>query len=261
MGSNDYEPGRDELEAVARLKHGNPEKAGWGVRMRHRFGYFTPDVVYKALVSRLVGPQSRWADLGCGRDIFPDHRPLARVLADRCAMLVGVDPGDRLDENPFVHRKVKSTIEDFQTDDCFDLVTLRMVVEHVARPEAVLATLDRITRPGGKVVVYTVNRWAPVSIISALVPFGLHHAIKYWLWRTEEKETFPVVYAMNTRKRLRILFEAHGFCEAYFQYLDDCRSLARFQLTHFTELALWRLLRTIGLQYPETCLLGVYERL
>src|SRR5262249_35055264 len=117
-----------------------------------------------------------------------------------------------------------------------------------------------LTAPGGKVVVLTVNRWAPITIVSSLIPFRFHHGIKRLVWKTESKDTFPVAYRMNTRRELAQVFEEFGFEEIYFDYIDDCRASSRFRVLHFLELSLWRLLRTLGLNYPENCLLGVYER-
>jgi SAM-dependent methyltransferase len=257
MGS---EPTWGDLEEVFLLKHGDPATFGWGPRMRRRFGYFTPDEVYEALVGRLVEPESSWLDVGCGREIFPNNRPLAGRLAARCRVLVGVDPDDNLDANPHVHERAKTTIDDYRSGHRFDLVTLRMVAEHITDPETALTSLARLTRPGGKVVVYTVNRWSPVALAAKAIPFGLHHAIKRVLWRTEERDTFPVAYRMNTRRALRGLFERHGFREASFGYLDDCRTFGRFRLLNHLELIAWRLLHVLRLRYPENCLLGVYER-
>src|SRR5260370_19235869 len=97
-----------------------------------------------------------------------------------------------------------------------------MGAQHFERPEAAVASLSRLVRPGGAVVVYTVNRWAPVPLATALVPFRLHHAFKRLLWSTEEKDTFPVAYIMNTRTHLLELFRAGGFRDRHFRYLDDC---------------------------------------
>ena len=52
----------------------------------------------------------------------------------RSVFTVGVDPDETLDENPYVHEKAKVLIDDYETDRRFDLVTLRMVAEHVAEP-------------------------------------------------------------------------------------------------------------------------------
>lgn len=250
----------ERLQEVFRLKYGDPRTTGWGPRMRLQFGYYTPDEFYEALVESLVEAGGTWLDVGCGRDIFPHNRPLARRLADRCRLLVGVDADETLAENEFVHERAQTTIEQYERADAFRLVTLRMVAEHVAEPERAVAALARLTEPGGKVVVYTVNQYAPAALAARLVPFRWHHAIKSVLWGTEEKDTFPVAYLMNTRRRLARLFARHGFAERDFRYLDDCRSLGRWKATQWLELALRSLFRRLGLAYPENCLLGVYER-
>jgi SAM-dependent methyltransferase len=251
-----------DLRERVLLRHdGDPARYGWATRMRLDFDYFTPDEVYEALVDRLVTPGCAWLDVGCGRAVFPSNERLARALAARSALLVGVDPDETIEENAIVHRRFRGTVEGLEGERTFDVVTLRMVAEHVTDPEATAGALARLTGAGGVVVVYTVNRWSPASVVSRVVPFGLHHPVKRWLWGTEEKDTFPVAYRMNTRGSLRRLFEHHGFREANFAYLDDCRSLGRFKPLLFLELSAWRALRAVGLRYPENCLLGVYEKL
>jgi SAM-dependent methyltransferase len=151
-------------------------------------------------------------------------------------------------------------VEDFQSERMFDVVTLRMVAEHVADPERAVSALSLLTKPGGKVVVYTVNRYSPVSLVSGITPFILHNPIKRVLWQTDEKDTFPVVYQMNTKKKLVYLFEKYGFKEFYFAYLDDCRTFSRFRSAMFIELSCWRILHALDFLYPENCLLGIYQR-
>ena len=251
---------RQELEAVFHIKYGQTGKLGWGPRMRRAFGYFNPDDQYETLVARLVNKHTRWLDVGCGRDLFPSNHALARQLSERCAFLMGVDPDATLDQNPFVHAKSKVPIENFTTDRGFDLITMRMVAEHIAHPEQVVKTLAAATNPGGYIVIYTVNRFSPVPLVTNLVPFSLHHPVKRLLWQTEKQDTFPTCFRMNTRRTLRRLMEASGLEERGFAYLDDCRTFGRFRPLLFCELSLWRLLRAVGLRYPENCLLGVYRR-
>jgi 2-polyprenyl-3-methyl-5-hydroxy-6-metoxy-1,4-benzoquinol methylase len=260
MHNPSIQPTRADLERVFRAKHGNLAKTGWSPRTRFRYGYFTPDDHYEAVVANLVKDGCAWIDVGGGRTIFPDNQALAQVLTERSALVVGVDPSDTVNENQLVHRRTVSTIEDYVSEQRFDLATLRMVAEHIEKPDAAVASLARLVRPAGKVVVYTINQWSPVSIASWITPFSLHHPIKRLLWNTEEKDTFPVSYKMNSRKQLSALFQRHGFKECYFTYLDDCRTFHCFRVLSTFELCLWRLLAALGINYPENCLLAVYER-
>jgi hypothetical protein len=135
-----------------------------------------------------------------------------------------------------------------------------MVVEYICDPKRTIDILKRMIRPGGKVVIYTVNRWSPVTLISSCIPFSLHHPIKRILWNTEEKDTFPSVYRMNTRENLSELFADGGFTEIYFTYLDDCRMFDKFRLISFLNLHLLRFIKKLKFRYPENCLLAVYEK-
>jgi SAM-dependent methyltransferase len=182
------------------------------------------------------------------------------MLADRCKRVVAVDPSSNIHENPFAHERHQTYLEDFHDRSQFTLATARMVVEHVTYPERFVAKLGQLVRPGGKSVVYTVSRWAPMTILSGCTPMVVHHFAKKLLWGAEEKDSFPVTYRMNTRSRLDGLFAAAGFREIHFHRLDDCRTLAKWQTTLLLELTIWKTLRAIGIGYPESCLLSVYER-
>jgi hypothetical protein len=136
-----------------------------------------------------------------------------------------------------------------------------MVAEHLTDAERAVASLECLARPGGKVVLYTTYKWSPAAVLARLVAFRLHHRVKRIVWKTDEQDTFPVAYRMNTRSRLGRLFTGNGFKECYFAYLADCCIFWRFPALHRMELSLWRALQLFGLGFPESCLLGVYERL
>jgi len=251
---------QDHLQQIFQVKYQTGEPMGWGPRLRWKFGYFNPDDVYEATVDSLVSEATEWLDVGCGRDIFPNNVPVAKRLAQRCRLLVGLDPSENIDENPLIHERFKGMIEDYRTSRRFDVITLRMVAEHIANPAGAVAALAQICKPGGRVVIYTVYKWSPVTLISAAAPFQLHHLVKKIIWKTEEKDTFPTEYRMNTRRDLNRIFEAAGFKEEQFGYLDDCRSFARWKFTNVVELTAWKVLHALGLHYPEVCLLGVYRK-
>lgn len=253
-------PSHSELVELFTQKYGQPDDLGWSPALRRKFDYFNPDDVYEALLARIVGEQTRWLDVGCGRNIFPSNPKLSEILSQRSALLVGVDPDETLNDNPYVHEKILGTLEDLDDSRKFDLVTMRMVAEHVAEPEKLLQSLARLTASGGLVFVYTVYKYSPVPLVTNLVPFKLHNPVKRVLWGTEPEDTFPTCFKMNTRETLEKLFSAKGFSEKLFLRLDDCRTFSGYKALAYTELSVRKALRGAGLGYPEYCLLGVYER-
>jgi SAM-dependent methyltransferase len=253
-------PSPDELEEVFLEKYGDPSDVGWSPRRRHRFGYFLPSDFYEAVVKKHVFEGCEWVDIGGGRDIFPDNRRLADLLASRCSVVVAVDPSDNVYQNKAVHDRVRCPIEDYKPGRQFDLATMRMVAEHVAEPANVLSALHRLLRPGGHAIIFTVNLHSPITVVSRFVPHQLHHPIKKLFWGGEEKDTFPTEYRMNTRRTLRQLFEGHQFAERAFLQIDDLAFFRKFKNLNYIEMLIWRTISKIGIRYPENCLLGVYER-
>ncbi|HZN34697.1 MAG TPA: methyltransferase domain-containing protein, partial [Pirellulaceae bacterium] len=173
---------------------------------------------------------------------------------------VGIDPSANVLENPLLDEREQTGIEGYRAREPFDLVTLRMVVEHVPDPQACVAAIAQNARPGGVVVVYTPHKYSLLSIASALVPQRAHHALKSRLWGTEERDTFPAFYRMNTPGMLRRLFEAGGFRTLAMWLLDDATVFHSRPRLGPAELAFWSLTRRLRLPYPERNILAVFER-
>ena len=252
-------PTHQELVDVFIQKYGEIAHLNWSPALRWKFGYFNPDDVYEALMSKLVTERTTWLDVGCGRNIFPSNHKLSQILAERAKLLVGIDPDHTLNDNPYVHEKVLGTMEDFRDSRKFNLITLRMVAEHVAQPEQLMTSLTKVIEPGGLVLIYTVYKYSPVPFITNLVPFKFHNPVKKILWGTEPADTFPTCFKMNTRNTLLELFAKNNFSERLFMRLDDCRTFSGFKPLAYAELAMQRVLKRMGLQYPEYCLVGVYQ--
>lgn len=250
----------EALREVFQLKIGTHGALGWSPRIRRRFGHFTPDEWYEAVLFRLINANTDWLDVGCGRELFPSNPNLGNILSKRCRLLVGVDPDDNIYENLSLHEREKCLIEQYETNKKFDVISLRMVAEHMTNPKETVAALERLTRSGGKVIVYTVSKWAPASLVAAATPMAVHHLVKRVLWGCSPEDTFPTAFLMNTRKELQKVFELSGFIEEKFLYLNDCRSLERWRVTLILELLFERVFRSLGLRYPEVCLLGVYRK-
>ena len=184
---------------------------------------------------------------------------MARRLAKQCRKLVGIDPSDNIDDNEIVHERLKMPIEDHPPGAVYDLITMRMLAEHIQSPADVVARLSALLAPGGRIVIYAVSKYSPSVLIASVTPMSVHHAAKHLLWRTGKRDTFPTTDRMNTRATLAGLFATQNMTEEVFQLLPDCRTTSRFQRLRFLELCLWKLLTTMGIPYPETCILAVYR--
>jgi SAM-dependent methyltransferase len=165
-------------------------------------------------VDRLaIRARGRWLDAGCGRRSLPEWRSeeLHRVLgggvaffgcdADLLALKERRDPGAAcgatLEQLPF-------------RDAIFDFVSANMVFEHLVEPQTTVRELARVTRPGGRILVHTVNGLHYLSWMARLTPYRFHQWIVERVECRMGKDVYPTRYRANTVGRLRRLFEGSG---------------------------------------------------
>ena len=121
--------------------------------------------------------------------------------ADLLALTERRDPGPvcgaTLDELPFL-------------DASFDFVSANMVFEHLVKPQATVRELARVTRPGGSILVHTVNSLHYASWMARLTPYRFHQWIVERIEHRAGKDVYPTQYRANTVARLRRLFEGSG---------------------------------------------------
>jgi len=251
-------PSTKVLKSRHLARYGDCSQFGWRIKLHRKYGYHDSDAWYEATVNSLVTDETDWLDVGGGKSIFPYNKQLAPELAERCRSLVVVDPA--ISHNSLAEETHRCLLEDYDTSRTFNLVTMRMVAEHVERPTEFVAKIESLLSPGGCVVLVTPNKWAPVSMAAAAIPYRWHMPITRFLWKTNDEDVFPTVYKMNTRGTLRDLFSRHGLKEIGFRYCDNTSTLARFKVTCHMELIAWRALQAAGLTYPENNLLGVYQK-
>ena len=241
-------------------KYGEKHELGPNPKRRLKYGYFLPADLYESAVEGLVGEETRWLDVGGGKSLFPDNVPLANELSAVCRLLVAVDPSENILQNPFADQKYQTLLEDWSTDQTFELITMRMVVEHVEDPDKFMWKVSSLLAPGGICVLFTVWKYAPVSLISALVPFRLHNSIKRVFWGTEEEDTFPTHYKLNTRGAQEQYASQAGLKSVVMLRLNDCSVTGAFGSLANPELLLESGFRMLGLPYPEHCLLSAFRK-
>ena len=143
-------------------------------------------------VQRLAGlAHKEVLDVGCGGGI------LSEAMARMGAKVLGIDLGQAvLDvaelhaleaQVPVAYRAVAAEDLARESPGAFDVVTCMEMLEHVPDPGATLGALAQLVRPGGDVIVSTLNRNArafAVAIVGAeyiarVLPRGTHEYKKF----------------------------------------------------------------------------------
>lgn len=157
-------------------------------------------------------PQTRVVvDVGCGRggavEVLDGTDPLDFRGAGRRVIGIDVDPVGA--DNPVLDefRRIAGDRWPLE-DESVDLVVSDWTLEHVDAPEAFVAELTRVLRPGGAFVARTVNRNSVTALGARAVP-NRHHAKLVGRMQPgrQERDVFPTAYRMNTRRALARLLD------------------------------------------------------
>jgi 2-polyprenyl-6-hydroxyphenyl methylase/3-demethylubiquinone-9 3-methyltransferase len=134
---------------------------------------------------------ARVLDVGCGGGI------LSEAMAKRGAQVLGIDLSQEVLDVADLHAlesKLQIQYRAIAAEELaaaqpaeFDLVACMEMLEHVPDPAAILGALARLVRPGGDIIVSTLNRKPlafAVAILGAeyiarVLPRGTHEYLKF----------------------------------------------------------------------------------
>ncbi len=120
----------------------------------------------------------------------------------RVARVCGIDPDERVLENPYLDEAQVAVGESIPyPDTTFDLVFSDNVLEHLLAPEVVFHEVARVLKPGGKFLAKTPNRRHYVPLIARVSPLWFHQWINRLRGRASG-DTFPTRYRANTSKQI-----------------------------------------------------------
>jgi len=142
-------------------------------------------------------------------------------------------------------------------DNYADIITLRMVVEHLENPDNVLRELTRILKPEGRMIIYTPNLYNPWRIVAIYFPtFYINKVKKKW-WNMPEEDIYPHYYKLNTRKKIKKTLGKLGLEEKAFYYLPYTY-FPRKTIFYYMEYVFALMLHTIRIF--DDNIIGVYQK-
>ncbi len=174
--------------------------------------------IYDTILKRLAGPETRWLDGGCGRNIAVAEFP--------CALNVGID----VYRHPELHRApgVLFVLGDLEhlpfRDGAFTLATLNTVAEHFRDPDTVFLEIRRVLAPGGRLLIHTTNIRSPLILLGKLLPQSLRLRLFTSTLGATEKDVFPAYHRTNTAQALRNI---DGFTLEEFHAVQDLNWTSR----------------------------------
>jgi SAM-dependent methyltransferase len=149
-------------------------------------------------------------DAGCGRS------SALQAFKPQIARFVGIDiheptPGSMPYLDEFAVVDVCADKGAF-APATFDIALSSFTVEHFARPADAFANVARWLRPGGTLVITTVNRRHPFVAAYLGVPSGLRHRLQ-GVVKATSADAHPIVGVCNDPRALRSAMEAAGFTD------------------------------------------------
>jgi SAM-dependent methyltransferase len=146
-------------------------------------------------------------DAGCGR------RTPFRHLRARIARIVGVDIHEPVTASE--HLDSFAVVDlcgpgDAIADASFDIILSNFTMEHFRDPSAAVANFRRWLKPGGSLVVTTVNRRHPFVRAYLGMPDRVRRVLQPWI-KVSAADAHPLVGACNDTGCIRATLEAAGF--------------------------------------------------
>ncbi len=121
------------------------------------------------VVRQHLRPDAALLDAGCGHGA-----PVLRKFLGAARELVGVDVVNFDSDVPGLRLVNRNLTDTGLSDESFDVVMSRSVMEHITDPAKMYLEMHRILQPGGYFIFLTGNMWDYSAIIAKLVPNRYH---------------------------------------------------------------------------------------
>ncbi|MBA2556875.1 MAG: class I SAM-dependent methyltransferase [Chloroflexi bacterium] len=167
----------------------------------------TRDLVRRFIDEALPARDASALDAGCGR------RSHLEPFRDRISELVAIDIHPPAEPLPWADRFAVADVcvdRDALAPDSFDLVLSSFTVEHFADPPAAFRVIHGWLRPGGWLVITTVNRAHPFVNAYLSAPSWIRGPLQRFV-KLSAADAHPLVGTWNTLGQIRAALSDAGY--------------------------------------------------
>jgi 2-polyprenyl-3-methyl-5-hydroxy-6-metoxy-1,4-benzoquinol methylase len=136
--------------------------------------------MFRAVTRQIPGEKLAALDIGGGSGWLLDA---VKAVDPRVTttQVVDIDPGAKAAAEPAGHRYFLGTVEQFESEEKYDLILMLNLIEHVRRPDQVLAKARSLLTPHGLLLIKTPNYDALDAKIFRHRSWGGYHAPRHFV--------------------------------------------------------------------------------
>jgi 2-polyprenyl-3-methyl-5-hydroxy-6-metoxy-1,4-benzoquinol methylase len=179
--------------------------------------------MFRAVTRQIPGEKLAALDIGGGSGWLLDA---VKAVEPRVTttQVVDIDPGAKAAAERAGHRYFLGTVEQFESEEKYDLILMLNLIEHVRRPDEVLAKARSLLTPHGLLLIKTPNYDALDAKIFRHRSWGGYHAPRHF-----------------------VLFDRHSFARVAKNQGLQVKSFAYAQGAPFWTVSVLNELRLLGL--------------
>ena len=173
-------------------------KANWSEKLFRKVNpeYRPRWEIYEEVVCNCIAKDTVWLDIGCGK-----NEGVAE-FGHKAKIALGIDKLDYEDRTdaPFL----QANLRNIPLPSCYaNLVTLRLVAEHLEKLPEDFSEICRLLLPEGRLIVLTTNSLSPLVFLPRLIPFSLKSWLLQKMFGVTSQEVFPTYHRFNTPRKMR----------------------------------------------------------